>query len=146
VVADQWYIFELRILAGNQKFLVDGVQKGALTTAAYPVNPQKVFLACQRPSAGAAYSTYFDWFFVKNCIAVEPTSVWGDIEILATTVSPTTIAPTISPTTLAPTTLAPTTLGSTTLAPTTLFGVSPRAILVNGKLVDKSILFGRLVQ
>jgi len=51
---------------------------------------------------------------------------------------------TIPPTTLVSTTLAPTTLAPTTLLPTTL--APSRGVLIGGKLVNNSILFGRLVQ
>jgi hypothetical protein len=81
---------------------------------------------------------FVDVVFVRNWMSTEPIWVSFGSEVPEPTTAP--------PTTLAPTTLAPTTLIGTTLAPTTLFGVSPRAILVNGKLVNKSILFGRLVQ
>ena len=72
-----------------------------------------------------------------------------------TTGAPTTLAPTTlvvttegpttsPPTTVVVTTLAPTTIAPTTLAPTTL--APALANLVGGKLVNQSILFGRLVQ
>jgi hypothetical protein len=75
VTADTWYDYELRIIAADQKFLVNGVQKGALTITPIPVNPQKVSLACSREASSSNYTSYFDWVFVRSLLATEP--AWG---------------------------------------------------------------------
>jgi len=80
---------------------------------------------------------------------LEPTTIapttLAPTSLAPSTLIPSTLAPsTIAPTTLSPTTLAPTTLAPTTLLPTTL--APSLARLVGGKLVNESILFGRLVQ
>lgn len=113
-------------------------------------------------SNNAARLVYVDWCLARPFVLIEPyLGAFGADEDLTTTPPPTTLAPTtLAPTTLLPTTLAPTTLAPTTLlvttpipttilttlAPTTPAVVSQQAILVGGKLVNTSILFGRLVQ
>lgn len=77
IVADTWYNYELRVIASDQKFFVNGTQKAALTQA-IPTDPTKVGLVCTRTSASSAYTSYFDWVFVRKCLATEPAfGSWG---------------------------------------------------------------------
>ncbi|OGO40602.1 MAG: hypothetical protein A2Z04_04435 [Chloroflexi bacterium RBG_16_57_9] len=81
ITADTWYDYELRVIAADQKFLVNGVQKGTRTITPLPVNPQKVSLACQRASANSDYTSYFDWVFVRSLLSTEPAwGAWGESE------------------------------------------------------------------
>jgi hypothetical protein len=156
ITADTWHLFEFNNFvwaSGYCDIYCDGTKlatvSGMVSDSVGIAN--KIHLREREASAGK--DCWVDNVIVRNYRSTEPIWVSFGSEVPEpttappTTLAPTTLAPTtLAPTTLAPTTLAPATLGSTTLAPTTLFGVSPRAILVNGKLVNKSILFGRLVQ
>lgn len=127
----EWVIIELTRTVGSKcRGWQNGSEAGTGSTTQVP----SADLAAHYQSANSA-PTKADWVFISRFADTEPT--W---ESFGAEVNPTTPAPT----TLPPTTLAPTTVAPTTLVPTTL--AQNKGILIGGKLVNKSILFGRLVQ
>lgn len=88
ITTNTWYKLTLKIFHENQYYLVNGTQKGTLAKHPPPTVPQYVLLASGRPNATADYTAYFDWAFVRKCIATEPAiSSFGAEEPLAITLS-----------------------------------------------------------
>jgi hypothetical protein len=83
VAADTYYKYSLLVGSATQKLLVGGTQKGSISTS-IQTNPTNVHAATARGPSSSAYTTYFEWVFVRKYIDTEPAiSSFGSEEIPA---------------------------------------------------------------
>jgi hypothetical protein len=84
MVADTYYLLDLKIHATKQYLFVDNVQKGVITTAA-PAASKPMFLT-HSSSSTSNYTTYYDYVFARKWVTdeTEPANGgWGAREDLA---------------------------------------------------------------
>lgn len=67
LTGDTWYTIDLLIDGSNQTLLVDGVQKGALTTS-----PPQASAKVQLAAIAYGFTVYFDHVFARKYISPEP--------------------------------------------------------------------------
>jgi hypothetical protein len=163
---DTWYKALLCIdSVSTHKTWVDDTQYSP-SNQSNMINAVTAINKIQLEQYSAGGTAFVDQIMVGYYLPTAPAwGSWGSTELSPTTPPPTTLAPTtltpttllpttLAPTTILPTTVLPTTLAATTLLPTTLLPTTllpttlapSLGVLIGGKLVNKSILFGRLVQ
>ncbi len=71
ISADTYYKYSLRIGAAVQKFLIDGAQKGSISTS-IQTNPNYIIIGTYTSNAGSTFSRFFDWVFVRKYLDTEP--------------------------------------------------------------------------